>query len=147
MSSKGKYRERKRRLHLAIESRSIDDVKSIDSVFFSHFKPIGDGKRLYYIFLPLRLLSGTVGFVDPKALTVTQLQLCTYSHLWRTQNLTVQLDIEGVTEEITYETKLTDEFHRESSVRIDACKSLGLHILTLVCSSLSHRPDWHSACG
>ncbi|CAF1268715.1 unnamed protein product [Rotaria sordida] len=45
-----------------------------------------------------------IGCVDPKTLTITQLQLY----------------IEGITEEITYEKKLTDEFKKEATSRIEA---------------------------
>ncbi|CAF4598442.1 unnamed protein product [Rotaria sp. Silwood1] len=57
-------------------------------------------------FLPNFKLSddGSVTCVDPKTLTITQLQLY----------------IEGITEEITYEKKLTDEFKKESTSRIEA---------------------------
>ena len=65
---------------------------------------------------------GTIGCVDPASLSTTQLQLCTrtcsidlYAHSLPCS------DIEGISEEIAYEQRLTDEFRKESTCRIDAC--------------------------
>ncbi|CAF4829779.1 unnamed protein product, partial [Rotaria socialis] len=52
-------------------------------------------------------IEGSFGSVDPKTLTITQLQFY----------------IEGIKEEIAYEKKLTDEFEKELTSRIQAYQS------------------------
>ncbi|CAF1071221.1 unnamed protein product [Rotaria sordida] len=72
-----------------IKTNSIHSQNIPNTTFLPNFKPTDDGP---------------IGCVDPKTLTITQLQLY----------------IEGITEEITYEKKLTDEFKKESTSRIEA---------------------------
>ncbi|CAF1581307.1 unnamed protein product [Adineta ricciae] len=74
-----------------IKSKSIDThEKSIDSAFFSHYQSTNHE---------------SIGYVDPKILTLIQLQLY----------------IKGMNEEKVYETKLTHELEKESTLRIEAC--------------------------
>jgi hypothetical protein len=42
------------------------------------------------------------------------------------------LDITGIMEEISYEKKLIDEFHNESTTRIEACKFVVLLTYSLI---------------
>ncbi|CAF1536325.1 unnamed protein product [Adineta ricciae] len=64
--------------------------KPIDSAFFSHYQSTNNE---------------SIGYVDPKILTLIQLQLY----------------IKGMNEEKAYETKLTHELEKESTSRIEAC--------------------------